>query len=266
MQGFAFFLGLSTLLDVFITYFFTRPLVILLGRSARITEARIMGVAARPGRRIGGGSMTTVDEAAGAERRAAPNALVRLYRGETSFDFVGRRRWWFLALGHHHRRRADLARHPRASTSGSTSRAGRRGRSRPTGCPQAPRSQNAVEAAGLTGRDRRDPRRQDRSRSQADLNGAAGGQAGQRSRRRSQAALAAVGHVPRQQVSITDVGPTWGSQVTNKAMIALIVFFIAVVLYISLRFESKMAIAAIVAVIHDLLVTVGHLLARRASR
>jgi preprotein translocase subunit SecD len=45
VRGFAFFLGLSTLLDVFTTFFFTRPLVILLGRSSRITEARVIGVA-----------------------------------------------------------------------------------------------------------------------------------------------------------------------------------------------------------------------------
>ena len=45
VRGFAFFLGLSTLLDVFTTFFFTRPLVILLGRSTRITEARVIGVA-----------------------------------------------------------------------------------------------------------------------------------------------------------------------------------------------------------------------------
>ena len=32
VRGFAFFLGLSTLMDVFITWYFTRPLVILLGR------------------------------------------------------------------------------------------------------------------------------------------------------------------------------------------------------------------------------------------
>ncbi|HLN42941.1 MAG TPA: protein translocase subunit SecD [Acidimicrobiales bacterium] len=45
VRGFAFFLGLSTLLDIFTTFFFTRPLVILLGRSSRITEARVIGVA-----------------------------------------------------------------------------------------------------------------------------------------------------------------------------------------------------------------------------
>jgi preprotein translocase subunit SecD len=45
VRGFAFFLGLSTLLDVFTTFFFTRPLVILMGRSRFITEARRFGVA-----------------------------------------------------------------------------------------------------------------------------------------------------------------------------------------------------------------------------
>jgi preprotein translocase subunit SecD len=45
VRGFAFFLGLSTLLDVVIAYFFTRPMVILLGRSRLFTEARWLGVA-----------------------------------------------------------------------------------------------------------------------------------------------------------------------------------------------------------------------------
>ena len=45
VRGFAFFLGLSTILDVVVTYFFTRPAVILLGRSDRATEAKRFGVA-----------------------------------------------------------------------------------------------------------------------------------------------------------------------------------------------------------------------------
>jgi preprotein translocase subunit SecD len=40
VKGFAFFLGLSTMLDVFMTYFFTRPLVVLLGRNDRLTAGR----------------------------------------------------------------------------------------------------------------------------------------------------------------------------------------------------------------------------------
>ena len=45
VRGFAFFLGLSTILDIVITYFFTRPAVILLGRSDRAANAGRFGVA-----------------------------------------------------------------------------------------------------------------------------------------------------------------------------------------------------------------------------
>jgi len=45
VRGFAFFLGIATLLDVFTTFFFTRPLVIWLGRNKKVTEARFIGVA-----------------------------------------------------------------------------------------------------------------------------------------------------------------------------------------------------------------------------
>jgi preprotein translocase subunit SecD len=45
VKGFAFFLGLSTLLDIATTYFFTRPLVILLGRTRAVTEAPVIGIA-----------------------------------------------------------------------------------------------------------------------------------------------------------------------------------------------------------------------------
>ena len=53
VQGFALFLGLSTVLDVFVTYFFTRPFVILLGRSRSATEAKGMGVASGLGMNSG---------------------------------------------------------------------------------------------------------------------------------------------------------------------------------------------------------------------
>jgi preprotein translocase subunit SecF len=70
-------------------------------------------------------------------------------------------------------------------------------------------------------------------------------------------AMAAVAHKSDFQVSTSSVGPTWGGQITNKAIEALIVFFIAVVAYISIRFEPKMAAAAFIAMVHDLLVTIG---------
>ncbi len=62
---------------------------------------------------------------------------------------------------------------------------------------------------------------------------------------------------PADKISITTVGPTWGSSITNKAIEALIIFFIVVAIYISIRFEPKMALAAFIAMIHDVLVAVG---------
>jgi preprotein translocase subunit SecD len=54
VKGFAFFLGLSTLLDIFMTYFFTRPLVVLLGQNERLTYARGIGVSS--GLAVGAGA------------------------------------------------------------------------------------------------------------------------------------------------------------------------------------------------------------------
>jgi len=70
-------------------------------------------------------------------------------------------------------------------------------------------------------------------------------------------AIAKATHATPQQVSVNDVGPSWGKAVTNKARTALIVFFILITVYISFRFEWKMAVAALVAVVHDILITIG---------
>jgi len=72
-----------------------------------------------------------------------------------------------------------------------------------------------------------------------------------------ESSLQSLAHVSRNGVSIESVGPSWGSTVTNKAIEALVVFFVLVALYISIFFEWRMALAAIIAVIHDILVVVG---------
>jgi preprotein translocase subunit SecF len=53
------------------------------------------------------------------------------------------------------------------------------------------------------------------------------------------------------------VGPTWGSRITRQALEALAVFLVVVAIYISVRLERKMAAAAIAALVHDLVITVG---------
>jgi preprotein translocase subunit SecF len=69
--------------------------------------------------------------------------------------------------------------------------------------------------------------------------------------------LAQKAGVDIQEVSLRTVSPTWGNEITHKAERALVFFFIAIALYISIRFEWKMAVGAIVAVVHDVFISVG---------
>ncbi len=55
----------------------------------------------------------------------------------------------------------------------------------------------------------------------------------------------------------SEVGPSWGSNVSKSALRALIVFFIAVAIYISWQLEWRMAVGAIVAVLHDVFLSVA---------
>src|SRR3954447_24656043 len=70
-------------------------------------------------------------------------------------------------------------------------------------------------------------------------------------------ALAKYAHTTSDKVSISTVGPTWGSQVSHKALVALLVFFLVLALYLAIRFKVKMSAAAIIAVIHDIIFTVA---------
>ncbi len=182
-----------------------------------------------------------------------PGRLGRIYQGRTTVDFVGRKRTWFtislviivLGLGSLGIRGFNLGIDfkggsswevlaPHASIAGMTS---------------------AVEKAGL-----RDPG-VEKLGSQtyqvtADINNLS--DAAQTTLTNKVAnAMATEAGKSFTQVSVSTVGPTWGGQITNRALEALIVFFIAVVAYISIRFEPKMAMAAFIAMVHDLLVTVG---------
>ena len=59
------------------------------------------------------------------------------------------------------------------------------------------------------------------------------------------------------EVNPSNVGPAWGQQVTDKALQGLVGFLIAVIIYISVRFEPKMAFASIVGLLHDLILAAG---------
>ena len=53
------------------------------------------------------------------------------------------------------------------------------------------------------------------------------------------------------------VGPVWGEEISKKAVQGLIVFIILVTIFLSIYFEWRMAAAALVALAHDLVITIG---------
>ncbi|GGO82421.1 protein translocase subunit SecF [Wenjunlia tyrosinilytica] len=53
------------------------------------------------------------------------------------------------------------------------------------------------------------------------------------------------------------IGPSWGEEISKKAWTGLGIFMVLVVIYLAMAFEWRMAIAALVALIHDLTITVG---------
>lgn len=183
-----------------------------------------------------------------------PNAFLRLYRGETSFDFVGRRRWWYtisgtiilaglLSLGI---RGLNLGIDFKGGTSWAVPESGL----------SVSEVQSAVQSAGLS-----QPIVQILGGRTVQIQGNLNNLSAAKKTTVTNAVTAAVArlaHTSANQVSIEDVGPTWGSQITEKAIEAMIVFFVLVSIYIAIRFQWRMAIAALLKVIlHDLLITVG---------
>jgi preprotein translocase subunit SecF len=70
-------------------------------------------------------------------------------------------------------------------------------------------------------------------------------------------ALTSTFNVTAESIDTQLVGPSWGKEITKKALYGLFAFLIAVMLFLAMAFEPKMAIAAIVAVVHDVFITVG---------
>ena len=177
----------------------------------------------------------------------------RLYHGETTFDFVGPIRRWLtisgvvILLG-----LVSLA--TRGLNFGIDFRGGTAWEV-PASDPSVERARDALEPLGLD-----DAKVQvlgnNILRVQADDPG------GTDEQRKAQQeavarALAESEGVDVGRVSVNQVGPSWGEEITKKARNALLAFLVVITIYISFRFEPKMAIASLAALGHDILVTVG---------
>ncbi|MET0147405.1 MAG: protein translocase subunit SecF [Ilumatobacteraceae bacterium] len=74
---------------------------------------------------------------------------------------------------------------------------------------------------------------------------------------RMQETFAAAAGVQPADVSVASVSATWGDEITRKAIYALVVFLALIAVYISLRFEWRMALTALIAMVHDVAISIG---------
>lgn len=172
----------------------------------------------------------------------------RLYRGETSVNFIGRRRRWYalsgffvlLSIGALAVQGLQLGIEFKGGSSFTVN----------TSNPSVSLARDAVEEAGVTS----DPIVQlvgtDKVRVQTQALDSALNNA-------VQDALAAKFSVSAADIDTQIIGPSWGKEITRKALYGLFGFLFVVMIYLAMALEPKMAFSAIVAVVHDVFITVG---------
>ena len=186
-----------------------------------------------------------------------PNPFVRLFRGETSFDFAGRWRRWFAISG-----LVILAGVVSLGVRGLNFSIEFKGGTSWTVPTQTASLSDARDAIGGVSASLRQATVQELINKQTgkreiEVQAAAKETANNGEVTGVTAALAKMAKVPASEVAISAVGPSWGSDITDKAIRAVIIFLVLCSLYIWLRFEGKMALAALMALLHDIVVTAG---------
>ena len=172
----------------------------------------------------------------------------RLYRGETSINFIGNRRRWYglsgffvlLSIGALAVQGLTLGIEFKGGSSFTVN----------TSSPSVIQAREAVQDAGIASGAIVQLVGDDKVRVQTEALDAAENNA-------LQDALAAKFSVSAADIDTQIIGPSWGKEITRKALYGLFGFLLVVMIYLAMALEPKMAISAIVAVIHDVFITVG---------
>ncbi len=172
----------------------------------------------------------------------------RLYRGETSIDFIGKRRRWYAFSGI-----LIIASAATLFTQGLHLGIEFKGGSSFTvtsNNASISTAESALSDAGVTSQNiiqligDNKVRVQTEPLSNVQQNAV-------------QDQLAQKFNVSIESIDSQIIGPSWGKEITRKALYGLFGFLIVVMLYLAMTFEPKMAISAIIAVLHDVFITVG---------
>jgi preprotein translocase subunit SecF len=172
----------------------------------------------------------------------------RLHSGETSIDYIGKRRRWYavsglliiVSLAALSLQGLHLGIEFKGGSSYTVTKVG----------SSITQAETALTKAGLTGEKIIQKVGNDKIRVQT-------GSLTNEESNAVQDSLASTFGVSVDSIDTQIIGPSWGKEITRKALYGLIGFLIVVILYLAMAFEPKMAIAAIVAVVHDVFITVG---------
>ncbi len=172
----------------------------------------------------------------------------RLHSGETSIDYIGKRRRWYafsgllviVSIAALSLQGLHLGIEFKGGSSYTVTKPG----------GTIAQAESALTSAGITGEKIIQQVGNDKIRVQTGTLSATQSNA-------VEDALASTFGVSVEAIDTQIIGPSWGKEITRKAIYGLVGFLIVVVLYLAMTFEPKMAFAAIVAVVHDVFITVG---------
>jgi len=172
----------------------------------------------------------------------------RLYSGETSFDFIGQRRRWYsisaifilASIGALVIQGLHLGIEFKGGSSYTVNKSG----------ISVEEARASVAGVGIEGEIIVQKIGDSKVRIQT-------GALSSEQSKAVEAALTQTFSVAIESIDTQLVGPSWGKEITKKALYGLFAFLIVIMLFLAMAFEPKMAIAAIVAVVHDVFITVG---------
>jgi len=172
----------------------------------------------------------------------------RLYSGETSFDFIGKRRRWYsisalfvlISIGALVIQGLHLGIEFKGGSSYTVNKSG----------ISIEQARNSVANVGIPGEIIVQKIGNDKVRIQT-------GALTSEQSKAVESALTTTFGVTLESIDTQLVGPSWGKEITKKALYGLIAFLLVIMLFLAMAFEPKMAISAIVAVVHDVFITVG---------
>ncbi|CAB4869671.1 unannotated protein [freshwater metagenome] len=172
----------------------------------------------------------------------------RLYSGETSVDFIGNKRRWYsisaifilLSIGALSIQGLHLGIEFKGGSSYTVTKAG----------ATIDQARSAVATTGIPGEVIVQKVGADKVRVQT-------GALSVDQSKAVEASLTKAFSVSAESIDTQIIGPSWGKEITKKAVYGLIAFLLVVMLFLAMAFEPKMAISAIIAVMHDVFITVG---------